>query len=332
MQEFEDVDPERAVLWLTVPADWRRPAKREAYTLLWDKSRDFGQLWPRPKPEDVREFYHLDSYYTHQDSDTPTRSAGDILQKLQTKLAWVTDGSVEATPDWWQATLGPESLDVLEIGCGGGANLEKLAKLAHRTIGVEPDPKARATALAAGQSVLPGTAEVLPKEVTELRFDVILFMHVLEHTISPFPALKNAVRLLKPGGLVVAEVPNNACLAVDRFDVNWFWLDAPRHLNFFTPESVCALLTSVGLHIEDVSYSGYTRQFSPDWKLAQAHIASSFGNRHDPSVRAASYWFYLMKTVLEKDRKKYDSVRVVARNPVAATGECDFAPESARAE
>ena len=145
------------------------------------------------------------------------------------------------------------------------------------------------------------------------RFDVVVFMHVLEHCADPTAAIENALTLLRPGGRVVAEVPNNACRGAARFGIFWSWLDVPRHLNFFTCESLCELLTSAGLTVDDICYRGFTRQFAAHRKADQRRIAATLGKARDARVGTWSYWAYLLETGFAKSSRKYDSVRVQAR-------------------
>jgi hypothetical protein len=140
-------------------------------------------------------------------------------------------------------------------------------------------------------------------------------MHVLEQCVNPFLAVKNATECLKSGGRFVAEVPNNECLGAKRFGELWYWLDVPRHLNFFTKTSLEALVSSTRLQAESFYFRGYCRQFGIDWKNAQTHIAHTLGVPGDRRKRGASYWRHLIGSAWSMDRQKYDSVRVLAVLP-----------------
>lgn len=299
-------------IWMTIPGDWRRPTVQQAFTILWDDAAEFGQILPRPSPSEVQTFYDLEEYYTHDDgaADAGTMFPG---QKLLVHLAWRLDHDETMDAPWWQRVLGGTPRRILEVGCGNGANLTILRALGHRVVGVEPDPKARDVARSAGHDVYGGLAEDLPEQVTSGRYDVVLFSHVLEHCLSPSAALSNAVALLDEGGIVVAEVPNNDCRGAAHYGPSWLWLDVPRHLNFFTPTSLQSLCGSCGLDVEQTIFFGYCRQFMPAWTVAQASAARRMGladkARHSP----LSHWRYFLTTALAPDRRKYDSVRVIAR-------------------
>jgi 2-polyprenyl-3-methyl-5-hydroxy-6-metoxy-1,4-benzoquinol methylase len=315
MRQFSNIDPAVAKSWLLVPGDWRRPAVADSYKLLWDSSRSYGQLWPRPSHSDVAAFYDLDAYYTHHTGKNASNQKIGLRQKVQTKLSWWSDKGVDACADWWKDVLGAKKLRILEVGCGNGANLSIFQALGHECVGVEPDAKALDVARSQGHEVYAGTAENLPDELADDRFDVVVFMHVLEHCIHPSLAVKNATNLLNPGGLFVAEVPNNESRGAKRFGELWYWLDVPRHLNFFTEASLGTLVTTSGMQIESFFFRGYCRQFGADWKNAQSHIADTFGVTDDHRVGGANYWRHLAETAWSGDRQKYDSVRVLAVLP-----------------
>lgn len=313
MPAYTHIDPDIAETWLHVPGDWRRPHVKEDYTILWDSARSYGQIWPRPSPREVLAYYQTEEYYTHGVAKGSTELHTRPDQRLMTKLSWLADRGLEPDQAWWRHVLGGVRLRILEIGCGNGSNLSLLRSLGHEVIGVEPDTQALEIARKEGHQVHEGTAELLPVEVSNDRFDAVIFMHVLEHCIDPFQAVQSVVRILNSDGLVVAEVPNNECIGRKRFGLLWHWLDVPRHLNFFTSKSLVDLFRFAGLKIDSISYCGYCRQFSPSWITAQCEIAKAFGMPKDNRIKDRNYWVYLLETAWANRARKFDSVRIVGR-------------------
>jgi len=291
-------------------ADWRRPAVAGGHDIYWSAAEGFGQILPRPSPAEAAAFYQV-AYYTHTADQDGAAQRGGLFWRILMHLAWRRDAGVEADRQWWATTLGSASLDCLEIGCGAGQTLDLLCGLGHRVCGVEPDPDARRVAQERGLEVLDGTAEDLPAAITARRHDVVVLFHVLEHCIDPVLALRNVQGLLKDGGIVLIEVPNNACRGAALFGTAWAWLDVPRHLNFFTPRSLERIVSAGGLVSEGLEYSGYTRQFSTGWAAMQRQIAAVVA---DP--RGRQTWRYpllLALTAFAGSAAKYDSVRIRAR-------------------
>lgn len=313
MHKFENINPATADKWLVAPRDWRKPHAGGSYEIIWDRARSFGQIKNRPTPREAFESYQVEEYYTHRKRERKTKGKVGLAQRLIGKISWLLDGSIEPSKEWWSKLLGREELKIIEIGCGNGSNLSMLKSLGHNVIGVDPDPAALEVARSEGHIVYNGTAESLPIEVLSDRFDVVIFMHVLEHCINPDQAMAGAIGVLKKNGTLVAEVPNNSCVGLDQFGELWYWLDVPRHLNFFTTESLCNLIRTHGLTIENVFFRGYCRQFSPEWKAAQREIANAFGIPNDRRLWHSKYWLLLVKTAWARSTRKYDSVRVIGR-------------------
>jgi 2-polyprenyl-3-methyl-5-hydroxy-6-metoxy-1,4-benzoquinol methylase len=104
--------------------------------------------------------------------------------RLRIKLAWLNDHGVEMDDSWLQGRLAPGAR-VCDLGCGNGGLLARLDRLGREAVGVEPDPIAREVGRGRGHEVLPGTAEELPDEVRDRRFDCVAMSHVLEHCLDP---------------------------------------------------------------------------------------------------------------------------------------------------
>lgn len=307
MRNFEPLDHGTATKWVEVPCDWRRGPSTPGATAYFDTKRGYGQVLPRPTDAELVSFYDLPEYYTHQSRVVSPRLS--VVDRLMRKLAWARDHGIMATTEWWQEELGANPQTILEIGCGDGQNLSRLADLGHDVTGVEPDPKAMANARSRGLTVLPGNAERLPAELLQRQFDVILMMHVVEHFLDPQAAMTQARAILAHGGKLVIEVPNSECLGHAHFGPLWLWLDMPRHLNFFTARSVTQLVQAHGLRVVQLDYVGYTRAFMPDWREQQAQTAKAFGQ---PAPSLWRYWSYLFRTAMAAPAQRYDTLRIVA--------------------
>lgn len=97
-------------------------------------------------------------------------------------------------------------LNICELGCGTGGNLASVAGK-HDVTGIECSPQAlRYAQDALGDRVRHGR---LPDEIDlpARTFDVVLLTDVLEHVENDNASANAALRLLKPGGIVVATVP-----------------------------------------------------------------------------------------------------------------------------
>lgn len=304
---------------MRVPRDWRRPADPRDWQIWWDDKGAFGQILPRPRPSEVVDFYDIDGYYTHPECAAPDSEdeAARIgkLGRLLGSLAWRFEHGAEPTVAWWRSIIPEGARDALEIGCGDGDRMQTFAPFVGSVRGVEPDARAVEVARERGLDVLEGTAESLPEAVHDRRYDLIVFTHVLEHTLDPVLSLANARELLSEDGIMSIEVPNNACEGSRRMGARWRWLDVPRHLNFFTPDSLQACARAAGLSVKAVLYRGYVRQFMSDWIVDEARITADMEDRAmtqadiDRQVRHSARLF--AATALASPARKYDSVRIL---------------------
>jgi SAM-dependent methyltransferase len=79
--------------------------------------------------------------------------------------------------------------------------------------------------------------------------DLVLAMHVLEHDDDPRKLLDRIVRLAKPGGKIIIEVPNIDCVWIAIFGRWWDAWYLPYHRTHFSRESLRALVESSKLKI-----------------------------------------------------------------------------------
>ena len=96
--------------------------------------------------------------------------------------------------------------EVLEVGCGTGLILERLAGLAERAVGVDLSPGMLEHARARGLDVHEASATALPFE--DECFDAAVSFKVLAHVEDISVAMGEMGRVVRPGGRVMAEFYN----------------------------------------------------------------------------------------------------------------------------
>jgi SAM-dependent methyltransferase len=287
--------------------DHLRPQDSTEYVVEWCSPCEFGKVAGTFTPSDVAAFYTA-NYYTHSTPVSPDRSSMSLFDWIRVHLAWRADRGIDLSPN---EVVRVRSVPTLcDVGCGSGQAMSAFKQTGYDAVGIEPDPAARDLANRFGE-VLEGTAEALPAKVAGMQFDVVLLSHVLEHCIDPAAALRNVKQLLAPGGTTIIEVPNSAALAFATYGPGWFFADIPRHLQFLTEVSLRKALGAAGLRVARVIYTGYARQFSPEWLAAQKEIRAHIGLNGNGGV-APSAWGLLVRTAFAQDQEKYDSIRVHA--------------------
>lgn len=95
---------------------------------------------------------------------------------------------------------------IVEVGSGSGALLARLRDLtpAARVVGVEPDAelRERARVRVPEADLVAGSADALP--LADASADAVVLRFVLQHLADPVAALREARRVLRPGGVAVA--------------------------------------------------------------------------------------------------------------------------------
>src|SRR5690606_7344623 len=96
--------------------------------------------------------------------------------------------------------------DVLEVGCGTGLVLRRIARFAKSAKGVDLSPGMLERARERGLDVIEGSATALPFEKDS--FDVTCSFKVLAHVPEIDLALSERARVTRPGGVILAEFYN----------------------------------------------------------------------------------------------------------------------------
>lgn len=99
-----------------------------------------------------------------------------------------------------------EGATILDAGCGVGVYVQRFRSLSQDVHGVDIDPERVREAGAYLPNIRVASAEQLP--YADDTFDVILSHEVLEHVGDDRQAVREAYRVLKPGGRLVVFVPN----------------------------------------------------------------------------------------------------------------------------
>ena len=98
-------------------------------------------------------------------------------------------------------------MDILEIGAGSGRGMQAVFALkgrCHNYVGIDLDPSVADNPNL--DEVHIGNADKLPFVAN--RFDLIFHRFVAEHLENPVRALREALRVLKPGGRIVFATPS----------------------------------------------------------------------------------------------------------------------------
>jgi SAM-dependent methyltransferase len=154
----------------------------------------------------------------------------------------------------WRTLAGQNPGRLLDVGCGRGDLGAALASQGWYVAGVDPSEGAVEFARARGVDAQAGTLETVDYPAES--FDAVVMRHSLEHVPDPLGDLKRIHRLLEPGGLLLASLPNFDSWERRRFGSAWFHLDLPRHRTHFGPKSLRLALEQSGFDVVATETSG----------------------------------------------------------------------------
>jgi SAM-dependent methyltransferase len=155
--------------------------------------------------------------------------------------------------------LSPAS-NVLDVGCGSASFLNRLhERIGCKVYGVDFKdlshlPTYRAVDFHCGL--------FYEQDLPENHFDLITMWHFLEHDYDPVRTLERALRLLKPEGRLILEVPRLDSNTYRIFGSRWPGLQAPQHTALYTKKTFCEMLTKGGAKIENyLPYGAFPAYF-----------------------------------------------------------------------
>ncbi len=157
--------------------------------------------------------------------------------------AWL-DGSKSSAFRWV-----PESVRVLDVGCGFGESLGYHADRGCDVYGVEADKNIRRVADKFGYHVHVGLFD--PDIYEPEFFDYVTMDQVMEHVADPIETLQGVARILKPGGKVILTTPNANGWGARVFGRKWINWHTPYHLQFYSEKSMQILVDKSDLEIVD---------------------------------------------------------------------------------
>lgn len=229
-----------------------------------------GLIWLDPMPSEADIVKAYKNYFTHVEVNQARRG---WLKRIydQAKMGYLARkyGYGKDSVGRWKKLLGlminlhpglsaeldfsvlylPARRDgrLLDVGCGSGQALQRMADLGWQIRGVDFDPKAVQIAQKKGLEVRLGglEAQAYPSDF----FDAITMSHLIEHVHDPLSLLSECRRILKPGGHVVIVTPNSESWGRQKFGSNWMNLDPPRHLHIFNGQSLHTLIGRAGFQL-----------------------------------------------------------------------------------
>jgi O-antigen biosynthesis protein len=152
---------------------------------------------------------------------------------------------------------------VLDVGCNAGYLSKAFKEKGCFVVGIDQDERNIAGARGKCDCALLADLETLTSLPYEHDFfDALVFADVLEHLKEPRRVVEFLARYLKPGGYLIASIPNVARIDVrlnllrGRFEYEPTGILAQDHVRFFTHSTAQRFIRECGFDIERMSYTG----------------------------------------------------------------------------
>lgn len=227
-----------------------------------------SQLFLSPRPAKNDRLMLMQGQVPERLKDYATRAAN--YSAVTDSRAQVFESRVVALMTAYMTKTGKPPASVLDVGASSGSFLKAAQEKGLKATGIEASSDGANAAARQGLPVARGLAEYLP--FADNSFDIVHSNHVFEHLEDPMLAVQEIRRVLKPGGLVFIEVPN-------QFDNIMFHRDmlfrripqrernvrSIHHLWFFSKKTLGLLLITAGFC--DVRVDNF---FRGAWLLRQA--------------------------------------------------------------
>lgn len=141
----------------------------------------------------------------------------------------------------------PKPGRVLDIGASTGVMLAIFQENGWEVWGVEPSKSADEVAK---RNIKISKTKFEEADLPKNYFDVVILNHTLEHMLNPVEVLRKVQNLLKPGGIILVDVPNFGSLSARILGKKWPYLMPEEHKFHFTPQTLQKILKEGGFQVK----------------------------------------------------------------------------------
>jgi 2-polyprenyl-3-methyl-5-hydroxy-6-metoxy-1,4-benzoquinol methylase len=207
-------------------------------------------------------------------------------------------------------------LHALDVGCGTGLNSQAIRSKGHNVLGIDIAERAIEAYRARG---LEGRVMDIEKPLLfpDESFDLVFCSEVIEHLGSPEILIREARRVLKPGGRLIVSTPNSAfwlyrVLGLLGYTVGE--LQHPKHFQFFSLRSLRRLLREAGLReIDALGRNMYL--ILPDVPRPLRAVLEALGFQREPRFRTGTSFWHLSHKSRFWNRLLADTLILVSERP-----------------
>ena len=237
---------------------------KENFQLFLDEDLNMLVTTPQPSLEKLPSYYESEDYISHTDGK---RSLFEKIYQvvknkaIKNKLKLINS----------QAAKGR----ILDIGTGTGDFLVAAKDNGWKTIGIEPNEKAKSIARNKGVTFVENLQAIESNSI-----DIVTMWHVLEHVPNLEEYILEFKRILKTTGTLIIAVPNFNSFDANYYGKHWAAYDVPRHLWHFSKFSIKKIFSEYQFELTQIlpmkfdSY--YVSLLSEKYKTGKMNFLKAF--------------------------------------------------------
>ena len=231
-----------------------------------------GCLYIKEIPSNISKYYDI-NYAPHVHKNNAIDKIKEKIYALYLSnnkiIKFIQGDNVTITTKFWNS-LSSEGIinknsSILDVGCGDGEFLTILKKGGFKDLtGV--DLFIDETNMQKGIKIFQSSLENFhPKR----KYDLIISNHAFEHMDHQLENLKCFENLVNDNGIIVIRIPVKTQPFWNKYSVNWYQLDAPRHFYLHTLKSFKILCDKTNLVIENIIFDSFEDAFLPCEKYSR---------------------------------------------------------------
>ena len=170
-----------------------------------------------------------------------------------------------------------EKVKILDIGCGGGLLCEPMSRLGADVVGIDAsDKNIKVAKLHAKKDNLDIKYHCATPETfkTDIKFDVILNMEIVEHVENVDFFLKSSSELLRKNGVMFVATLNKTlksylfAIIGAEYILNWLPIGTHEWEKFVKPQDLKNILKKYKLNLESLDGMKYNL-FKDEWAVSK---------------------------------------------------------------
>lgn len=198
-------------------------------------------VYPQPTDKELQKFYSLKSGYSHSSKGFDLDSVSEDYEK---RIDFLVENNARK---------------VLDVGCASGSFVHHAKRRGMVAVGVDLDKDSIKFGTQNGLDLRHGKLGDMKFRKGE--FDAVNLGDIMEHVKDPEGFLKECLRVLKKGGVLVVSTPNTNSMfpkvtrwVYEKMGIMWSHPTPPYHLFDFSDENLRQVLERNGVEVLGIDY------------------------------------------------------------------------------